>query len=170
MGDISIQLYGGRNNQDSGGTFIEYNGGNFTRALAQTEKLMSSMFRTPIFEATLQHGGVPVRQDVLLPDDNSWRIVEVKASTRVKRAREAVMEPMPDVPVGQHCTSPYECPFLGFCWPSDSDYPIRGLGGSKKKTGGMGGCQLSRYSRCTRTRNQQRTDEYIVVSVSAGPR
>jgi hypothetical protein len=42
---------------------------------------------------------------------------------------------MPDVPVGQHCTSPYECPFLEFCWPGDSEYPIRGLGGSKKKLG-----------------------------------
>ena len=142
-----------------------------------------------------------MRQDVLLPDDGSWRIVEVKASTRVKpehvhdcavqawvhlgsgyplsrislahinnqfiyqgdsdyeglllendvteqvfdlmsavpiwieRAREAVDGPMPDVPVGQHCTSPYECPFLKFCWPGNSEYPIRGLGGSKKKLG-----------------------------------
>ncbi|MEE8495198.1 MAG: DUF2779 domain-containing protein, partial [Xanthomonadales bacterium] len=53
----------------------------------------------------------------------------------VERAREAAEGPMPDVAVGRHCTSPYECPFLGFCWSSDSEYPLRGLGGSKKKLG-----------------------------------
>jgi len=200
VGDIAIQLYGGNS-----GTFIEYSGGNFAGALEQTEQLMTSMFRTPIFEATLQHEGVLVREDVLLPIDESgaanWRVVEVKASTKVKpehihdcavqawvhlgagqslgsislahidkqfsypgegnyeglliehdltaevfellpsvpiwveRAREAVAGPMPDVPVGQHCTSPYECPFLDYCWPNDSQYPIAGLGGGKKKLG-----------------------------------
>jgi hypothetical protein len=83
VGDLAIELYGG----DSG-SFIEYNGGNFAGALAETEQLMTSMFRVPVFEATLQHGGVLVREDVLLPveadNGNSWRVVEVKASTRVK--------------------------------------------------------------------------------------
>ena len=200
VGDIAIELYGGDQ-----GTFVEYNGGNFTAALAKTEQLMTSMFRAPIFEATLQHGGVLVREDVLLPVDDdsgqSWRIVEIKASTKVKlehihdcavqawvhtgagyplssislghinnqfqyagdgnyqglfieqdlgeqvfellpevpfwveKAREAVAGPMPDVPVGQHCTQPYECPFMDYCWPNDTRYPIAGLAGSKKKLG-----------------------------------
>jgi hypothetical protein len=205
VGDIAIQIYGGLKSEDNGGAFIEYNGGNYSGALAQTEQLMTSMFRAPIFEATLQHDGVLVREDVLLPCDvsegNSWRIVEVKASTKVKpehihdcavqawvhlgagyplsrislahinnqflyagdgnyqglliehdltdkvfellhsvpiwveRASEAVSGPMPEIPVGQHCTSPYECPFLDYCWPNDSEYPIAGLGGAKKKLG-----------------------------------
>ena len=205
VGDIAIQIYGGAKSEDNGGAFIEYNGGNFSGALAQTEELMTSMFRAPIFEATLQHDGVLVREDALLPCDvsegNSWRIVEVKASTKVKpehihdcavqawvhlgaghplshislahinnqflyagdgnyqglliehdltdqvfellpsvpiwveRAREAVSGPMPEIPVGQHCTSPYECPFLDYCWPNDTEYPIAGLGGGKKKLG-----------------------------------
>jgi len=200
VGDIAIQLYGGNS-----GAYIEYNGGNFTGTLEQTEQLMTSIFRAPIFEATLQHDGVLVREDVLLPDDesgdNSWRIVEIKASTKVKpehvhdcavqawvhlgaghslssislahidnqflyagdgnyeglliendltdqviellpsvpiwveRARGAVAGPMPDIPVGQHCTSPYACPFVDYCWPNDSQYPIAGLGGGKKKLG-----------------------------------
>jgi len=200
VGEMAIKLYG----QD-GGTFIEYNGGNFAGALSQTADLMNSMFRTPVFEATLQHEGVLVREDVLLPvsenGDDTWRIVEVKASTRLKpehaqdcavqawvhlgagyplagislahidnqfvyegngdyrgllveedltehvfellpsvpiwveAAREAVAGPMPEVPVGQHCTSPYECPFMDFCWPNDSRYPIAGLGGGKKQLG-----------------------------------
>jgi hypothetical protein len=205
VGDIAIRLYGGPESESKGGTFIEYNGGNFSGALAQTEQLMTSMFQAPIFEATLQHGGVLVREDVLLPHPegggNSWRIVEVKASTKVKpehthdcavqawvhlgagyplngislahinnqflykgdgnyeglliehdltdpvfkllpsvpiwveQARESVAGPMPDVPVGQHCTQPYACPFMDYCWPGDSQYPITGLGGGKKKLG-----------------------------------
>jgi hypothetical protein len=200
VGEIAVQLYGGEK-----GTFIDYFGGGFTRQLTQTTELMTSMFRTPVFEATLQHNGVLVREDVLLPDsDNgkvSWRIVEVKASTKVKpehvhdcavqawvhlesghplnrialahidnsfvypgdgryeglliekdlteqvfellpavpiwveNAREAVSGAVPEVGVGQHCTSPYECPFLQHCWPHDTDYPIWGLGGSRKKLG-----------------------------------
>ena len=200
VGDMAIELYGG-----DGGTFIEYGGGNFSAALAETEQLMTSMFRAPVFEATLQHGGVLVREDVLLPVEaesgDSWRVVEVKASTRVKpehihdcavqawvhmgagyplesislahidnqfvyegngnygglfaehdltgqvmnlqpavpiwvqQAKDAVSGAMPEVPVGQHCNQPYECPFIEYCWPNDTRYPIAGLGGSKKKLG-----------------------------------
>jgi hypothetical protein len=201
VGDIAIQLYGGLTGNNSG-AFIEYNRGSFAKALEQTRDLMSSMFRVPVFEATLQHDGVLVREDVLLPiDENSWHIVEVKASTRLKpehvndcaiqawvhmesgypldrislahinnrfvyqgdgiydglllendltenvfdllpsvpvwveSAREAVAGSMPDMPVGQHCTSPYECPFMDYCWPNDTQYPILGLKGGKKKLG-----------------------------------
>jgi hypothetical protein len=178
-------------------------------ALAQTRTLMTSLFRAPIFEATLQHDGVLVREDVLLPvtidGTDSWRLVEVKASTRLKpehvqdcavqawvhlgsgqplagvalahidntfvyggdgdyrglllehdltqqvfgllpavpawveRARAAADGPLPEVPVGQHCGEPYECPFLHVCWPvrgkDGVEYPIAGLGGSRRKLG-----------------------------------
>ena len=80
VGDLAVRLYGG----DSG-VYIDYAGGGFSRQLAQTAELMSSMFRTPVFEATLEHQGVLVREDVLLPlDDAGWRVVEVKSSTAVK--------------------------------------------------------------------------------------
>jgi hypothetical protein len=194
VGELAVDLYGRED-----GTYIEYQGGSFSRALSQTRTLMDSLFRAPVYEATLQHDGVLVRQDVLLPDGDGWRIVEIKASTKLKpehvndcavqawvhiesgyplnrialahidnqfvyqgeghyeglliendltqqvfdllpsvpvwveKAREAVEGPMPNVPVGQHCTSPYECPFLDFCWPGDAPYPVQGLKGSKKK-------------------------------------
>ncbi len=201
VGEMAVHLYDG-NGQ---GTFIEYRGGGFSRQLTQTRELMTSMFRSPVFEATLRHEGVLVREDVLLPVETeegpSWRIVEVKASTSVKdehihdcavqawvhlgagyplssialahvdnrfeypgdhrydgllveqdltaqvmdllpavpvwvgKAREAAEGPEPEVPVGQHCTHPYECPFIRHCWPNDTRYPILGLGGSKKKLG-----------------------------------
>ena len=70
------------------GTLVEWSGGSFQSALALTDTLMSSMIREPIFEATLRHEDVLVREDVLLPVDAdgraSWDIIEVKASTRLK--------------------------------------------------------------------------------------
>ena len=200
VGDLAIELY-----NTGGGSVIEYRGGSFRQALAQTKTLMSSMFQVPIFEATLEHDGVLVREDILLPADEdgqaSWRMVEVKSSTRLKpeyvqdcaiqvwvhrqsgyplsgvalahldnqfvypgggdyaglliendlteavfdllpsvpvwveQARTAVEGDMPEVPVGAHCTKPNECPFMDFCWPSDSRYPTQGLGGGKKQLG-----------------------------------
>ena len=50
-------------------------------------------------------------------------------------AREAVSGPRPDVAVGAQCFSPYECQFVNHCWPSDTEYPVAGLGGSKAKLG-----------------------------------
>ena len=201
VGDIAISIY-----DDGNGTFIEYKGGSLAPALAQTNHLMDSLIKTPVFEATLQHEDVLVREDVLLPDGDSWRIVEVKASTSVKpqyledcavqawvhigagyplssialahidnqfvyqgdgnydglllendltekvmelqpmvpvwarHAREAIAGPEPKIAVGQHCTSPYECPFIDYCWPGDTDYPIRGMGGSRKKLGEWVAC------------------------------
>jgi len=198
VGDIAIKLYGqGR------GTYIDYQGGGFAPALAQTAELLDGLFTEPVFEATLQHDGVLVREDVLVPGASGWHIIEVKASTSLKpqytedcaiqawvhagagypmerislahvdnqfiyggnddyagllletdlteavrellpsvplwveRARAAAEGPEPDVPVGAHCYSPYECPFIHYCWPSGTKYPVQGLKGSKKKLGAL---------------------------------
>jgi hypothetical protein len=42
---------------------------------------------------------------------------------------------MPDINVGAQCTKPYDCQFQSYCWPSDTKYPITGLGGSRAKLG-----------------------------------
>ncbi len=31
---------------------------------------------------------------------------------------EMLQGPVPDVPIGPHCTTPYECPFMARCWPT----------------------------------------------------
>jgi len=78
VGDIARRIYG---TDDS--VFIPFEGG-LSPALARTNRLLSGDARVPIFEATLQHQGVLVRIDVLVPDGDGWRLVEVKASTSVK--------------------------------------------------------------------------------------
>ena len=53
----------------------------------------------------------------------------------IATAREAVTGPMPSVPVGAQCTRPYDCQFQSHCWPTDTEYPILGLGGNRAKLG-----------------------------------
>jgi hypothetical protein len=50
----------------------------------ETAELIEQGADYPIFEATFEHEGVLVRVDVLLPDGDGWRAVEIKASTKVK--------------------------------------------------------------------------------------
>jgi hypothetical protein len=197
VGDVAIQVY-----DNGAGALIPWSGGSFSRPLRLTAELMGGLLREPVFEATLEHEDVLVREDVLLPAGNdSWRVVEIKASTRLKpehvqdcaiqawvhrgaghgldaialghvnnqfqypgggdyaglfiehdltekvdallssvpawvdAARNAVEGDMPEVPVGQHCFKPYECPFIRHCWPRAERYPIVGLRGSRKRLG-----------------------------------
>jgi len=191
VGAISQQLYGTADSVE-----IPFNR-KMGLMVRETQALIASGANFPIFEATFQHDGILVRVDVLLPGENGWRVVEVKASTSVKdyhvldcaiqdwvmrhvglsvesislahinnqfvypgdenyegllveqdltvkvrtlepgvvnlieTARDAVTGPMPEINVGPHCSKPYDCQFQDYCWPTDSEYPIRGLGGSK---------------------------------------
>jgi hypothetical protein len=195
VGEISQQLYG-----TSESVEIEFDMRTGIM-VHKTRELIAGGADFPIFEATFRHEGVLIRADVLVPDGEGWRVVEVKASTSVKdyhvldcaiqdwvlrnsgidvtsislahinnqfvyagdgnfdglliehdltdevrtlepavlelvaAAREAVTGPMPDIAVGARCTSPYECQFINYCWPTDTEYPIAGLGGGKAKLG-----------------------------------
>jgi hypothetical protein len=44
--------------------------------------------------------------------------------------------PLPDVPIGDHCDEPQECPFKGRCWPAPIPHDIENLRGlsAKKRT------------------------------------
>ena len=68
---------------DGNATLIPYEGG-IKHALRKSARLLGGGPNSPIFEATVEYDGVLVRTDVLLPDGDAWRIVEVKASTRVE--------------------------------------------------------------------------------------
>ena len=196
VGAIARELYG-----TDDAVFISLDGG-MSHALHKTARLLRDGPRVPIFEATVQHGGLLVRVDLLLPFGSTWRIVEVKASTRVKeeygfdcavqswvlqgagyqlsgislahvnnnfvyqgdgnyrgllvekdlsaevelllpavpewirKAQLAAGGQEPLVAVGAQCNKPYECPFMSYCWPSDSEYPVQQLPrASKAKLG-----------------------------------
>lgn len=76
--------------------------------------------------------------DGILTEENlteTVRAVEPTVDDLIVDARAAVTGPMPAVNVGTHCGKPYECQFMKYCWPSDAEYPIAGLGGSKAKLG-----------------------------------
>lgn len=49
----------------------------------------------------------------------------------VRLSREAQLQmlagPVPDVAIGRHCTSPYDCPFLARCWPERPRHHISTL-------------------------------------------
>lgn len=78
-------------------------------------------------------------EGLLTEEDLTADAAELQASVPswIEMARRASTGAVPEVPVGQHCTSPYPCPFFDQCWPSDRRYPIQGLGGSKQKLGLM---------------------------------
>jgi hypothetical protein len=43
-------------------------------------------------------------------------------------AQQRMLEgPLPDVPIGEHCTRPYECPFIERCWPKLPDHHVSKL-------------------------------------------
>lgn len=63
------------------------------------------------------------------------RSLEPRVLDLLAGARDAVSGPMPEVPVGAHCSKPYDCQFQAYCWPNETRYPIAGLGGSKAKLG-----------------------------------
>jgi len=193
IGAVARTIYG-----TDDARLIPYEGG-LKHALEKTARLVRAGPAFPIFEATFQHDGVLVRVDMLLPDGDGWRIVEVKATTSVKeehsfdcavqswvfqgighrlngialayvdnsfiyegggqyrgllteenmanevehlipivpewiqKARNAAVGEEPDIPVGQYCFEPYECPFISHCWPSDSDFPVQNLAGDRAK-------------------------------------
>jgi hypothetical protein len=193
VGDVAKELYGTADSIE-----VAFN---FKTMVAETQQLFERGADFPIFEATFRYENVLVRVDVMIPDGDGWRVIEVKASTSVKdyhvldcaiqdwvlrnsginvtsislahinnqfvyagdgnydglllendlteevralepsvvdlvgKARDAVTGPMPDVQVGAHCNKPYDCQFQSHCWPSDTKYPVTGLGGSKAKLG-----------------------------------
>ena len=193
VGDIAKRLWGSDDSVE-----IAFN---FKTMVAETQHLFESGADFPIFEATLRHENVLVRVDVMIPDGDGWRVIEVKASTSIKdyhvldcaiqdwvlrnsginvtsvslayinnqfvypgnedyegllvetdltdevrtlepsvvelidKARDAVTGPMPEINVGAQCTKPYDCQFQSYCWPSDTRYPITGLGGSRARLG-----------------------------------
>lgn len=68
-----------------GGVLVDWDGGNLTLALRRTEDLLRNPGISAIFEATFKFDNVLIRVDVLeRVAPHEWRLIEVKASTRLK--------------------------------------------------------------------------------------
>jgi hypothetical protein len=78
VGALARQLYGG-----GAGHLVGFERG-LRAAIDQTRALVAAGGTAPIFEATFDHEGVSVRVDVLDRSEDEPKIVEVKASARVK--------------------------------------------------------------------------------------
>jgi hypothetical protein len=51
---------------------------------------------------------------------------------RVQSQLSALAGPLPDVPTGEHCESPYACPFMERCWPPLPDHHVSTLHGIRR--------------------------------------
>ncbi len=74
VGEVAQQLY-------PDGVLID--GDDLGQAMIDTKEILTGEKR-PIFEATFQSDGLLIRADLLLPDRDGFRMVEVKSSTSVK--------------------------------------------------------------------------------------
>ena len=57
---------------------------NLHEALRVTSELMAAGVRKPLFEATFSYEDVLVRVDLLLPEEDGWRLAEVKSTASAK--------------------------------------------------------------------------------------
>ncbi len=78
VGAAAREIYGGGE-----GVLID-TGRDLGKALLLTREVMLAGSPAPVFEATFDAGGVLIRADVLMPMEGEYRLVEVKASTRLK--------------------------------------------------------------------------------------
>ena len=68
----------------------------------------------------------PDLSNLFTREDLTQEVEEFKdAIPRDIRAQQRMLDgPLPDVPVGDHCHEPYDCPFLARCWPAPIPHAI----------------------------------------------
>ena len=101
--------------------------------------------------------GIPVRRAYLMHIDNSYVYqggehdldglfslsdvtdrarthIETELPGYLKRMRESLLMPeAPDIETGRHCTTPYVCPFFGYCHQDEPVHPVRELPGLSER-------------------------------------
>ncbi len=84
-----------------------------------------------VYAGDANYDGLLVENDLT----DEVRALEPSVVELIAKARAAVTGPMPEIDVGAQCNKPYECQFINYCWPTESEYPITGLGGGRAKLG-----------------------------------
>lgn len=59
--------------------------------------------------------------------------IEESVPSWVAQQIAMLQRPVPEVPIGDHCTTPYECPFLSRCWPTLPPHHVSTLYGMKRR-------------------------------------
>lgn len=59
--------------------------------------------------------------------------IEESVPRWVAQQLEMLQGPVPDVPIGPHCTMPYECPFMARCWPTLPPHHVSTLYAMKRR-------------------------------------
>jgi predicted RecB family nuclease len=70
-----------------------------------------------------------VRSDVT----EAAHAIEARMPGCIAQQTEMLQRPVPEVPIGDHCTTPYECPFLSRCWPTLPPHHVSTLYGIKHR-------------------------------------
>lgn len=84
-----------------------------------------------VYQGDDRYEGLLIENDLT----DEIRTLDATVVDLIAKARDAVTGPMPHIDVGAHCGKPFECQFIQHCWPTETEYPITGLGGGKAKLG-----------------------------------
>ena len=111
---------------------------------------------SPVQVYMAEGAGIPVRRAYLMHIDNSYvyqgrghdleslfaltdvtdrarTYIETVMPAYLERMRETLLMPeAPDIETGRHCTTPYVCPFFGYCHRDESEHPVRELPGLRQ--------------------------------------
>ena len=101
--------------------------------LKLTRIALAHVDNTFVYEGEGDFDGLLIESD---ETENTETILPVVPDW-IARARAAATGDEPAIGVGAQCFKPYECPFVSHCWPSDTEYPVQGLGGGKAKLGDL---------------------------------
>ena len=80
-----------------------------------------------VYEGGADYRGLLVEEDLTA----RARQLQDEVVELISAARSAIAGAVPEMSVGGHCYSPYECAFMSHCWPAQAEYPVMGLGGNK---------------------------------------
>ncbi len=85
----------------------------------------------------------PHLENLFVREDVTEQVIEwlPRVPVIVAQQKKVLDGPLPSVEVGPQCKSPYDCPFLGRCWPEPPKYGLHTLyyGGKKRdQLSGMG--------------------------------
>ncbi len=85
-----------------------------------------------VIDSSFVYPGEGNYHGLIRTEDVTKAVLEMQPQVEswVDQCLNTVQGSMPSIEVGDHCSSPFDCPFLNFCMPSDwPEYPLKSLPG-----------------------------------------